>query len=255
MMKGGSGKMSSSKGELLTLSLALEVYEPETIRWIFASQRPNHDFSIAFDEDVIKVYDEFDRCEKEAYAPEPEKKADKWLKNKRTYELSLLNGEMPAAQPARVGFRELTGRLQTCDLDIERCLQRFYSKEVISEESKNLFRLRCGKAIAWLDKYADDSFKYTIRSSPWNRPASDGDELKNKALSALKKIIESDAFSTISPKDLNQKIYDDVIRGVEIDPKVFFQDVYMHLIDRDQGPRLPSFLLEIGPERLHELLP
>ncbi len=254
MMKGGSGKMSSSKGELLTLSLALEVYEPEVIRWIFANQRPNTDFSIAFDEDVIKVYDEFDRCEKTAFDQEPEKKADKWLKNKRTYELSLLTGEMPETKPTRVGFRELTGRLQICDRDVERCLKKFYSSEVKTEQDRTLFRIRCKKAAAWLDKYAEDGFKYSIRTEAWQRPTCEHGELKDKALGALVAITSAEDFSTMVAKDLNQKIYDDVIRAVEIEPKVFFQDVYQHLIGRDQGPRLPSFLLEIGAERLQKLL-
>ena len=60
-IKGGSGKMSSSSGELITLSETMKVYDPQLIRWIFANQRPNHDFSLAFDQDVIKTYDEFDR--------------------------------------------------------------------------------------------------------------------------------------------------------------------------------------------------
>jgi lysyl-tRNA synthetase class 1 len=255
MMKGGSGKMSSSKGELLTLSLALEVYEPEIVRWIFANQRPNTDFSIAFDEDVIKVYDEFDRCEDQAFGSEPEKKADKWLKNKRTYELSLLTAEMPQTKPSRIGFRELTGRLQICDRDIERCHSKFYADQVQTEQDKKLFNLRCSKALAWLDKYAEESFKYSIRSSQWSRPEVDDAELKNKALAALRGIVCSDGFAAMAPKELNQKIYDDVVRGVEIDAKVFFQDVYQHLVGRDQGPRLPAFLLEIGAEKLKSLLP
>ena len=58
-IKGGTGKMSSSSGELYTISDLLEVYEPQILRWIFTNQRPNHDFAIALDEDVIKTYEEF----------------------------------------------------------------------------------------------------------------------------------------------------------------------------------------------------
>ena len=56
-IKGGSGKMSSSSGELFTLSQVDEIYEPQVVRWIFCIQRPNHDFAISFDEDVIKIYE------------------------------------------------------------------------------------------------------------------------------------------------------------------------------------------------------
>ena len=88
MIKGGTGKMSSSKGELLTLNEAFKVYEPQMVRWLFANQRPNHDFSIAFDEDVIKTYDEFDRAEKAALGPKPEK-LGKWPLLRRVYEFHV----------------------------------------------------------------------------------------------------------------------------------------------------------------------
>src|SRR5690606_24962303 len=65
-IKGGSGKMSSSSGELYTLDEVLEVYEPQIVRWIFCNHRPNHDFALAFDEDVFRIHEEFDRAEQQA---------------------------------------------------------------------------------------------------------------------------------------------------------------------------------------------
>src|SRR5207344_1812680 len=60
-IKGGGGKMSSSSGEVVTLEDVLKIYEPEIIRWIFASYRSNVEFSISFDLDVLKTYEDFDR--------------------------------------------------------------------------------------------------------------------------------------------------------------------------------------------------
>jgi len=125
-IKGGTGKMSSSSGELFTLTQFYEVYEPQMVRWIFASQRPNHDFSIAFDIDVIKTYEEFDRAETEALSPAPaEDKGNKWQMTRRTYELSAV-GSMPSVPPVRASFRELCNRLQICSGDVQRtCRWRF----------------------------------------------------------------------------------------------------------------------------------
>mgnify|MGYP001264419946 FL=1 len=85
--------MSSSSGDLYTLSQVAEVYEPQIVRWIFAGHRPNHDFSLSFDEDVIRIYDEFDRSEAQAFTKveEGSKAWKKWQQNKRTYELSMLD--------------------------------------------------------------------------------------------------------------------------------------------------------------------
>ena len=117
-IKGGTGKMSSSSGNLFTLGQAFDVYEPQMVRWIFAEQRPNHDFSISFDIDVIKTYDEFDRAEKAALGPKPAK-LGKWPTTRRAYELSCVD-EVPTEAPYRAPFRDLCSRLQICDGDIEK---------------------------------------------------------------------------------------------------------------------------------------
>lgn len=250
MMKGGTGKMSSSSGELLSLSMALDVYEPEVIRWLFAKQRPNHDFSIAFDEDVIKTYDEFDRMENQVYdlsAP----RNDKWMLASRTLELSYLTNT-PKKKPYRAGFRELCNRLQICDGDIERTQKKYYKAKLKDEMDNIAFIRRAQCALHWLADYAGDQFKYQLYQEPVNL------DLKPEILKAvqdLKTLIEKEDLVEISVNDLNQKIYDDVIHQNEsVEAKDIFQAIYMKIIGREQGPRLPSFLKEIDKERLLKLL-
>ncbi|MCR9206125.1 MAG: lysine--tRNA ligase, partial [Halobacteriovoraceae bacterium] len=69
-IKGGGGKMSSSSGDVVTVNDVLNVYEPEMVRWIFASYKSNVDFAVSFDLDVIKTYEDFDRQERLAYGLE-----------------------------------------------------------------------------------------------------------------------------------------------------------------------------------------
>ena len=122
-------KCPRRKVSLLTLNEAFKVYEPQMVRWLFANQRPNHDFSIAFDEDVIKTYDEFDRAEKAALGPKPEK-LGKWPLLRRVYELSCV-GEIAQEAPYRAPFRELTNRIQLMDNDVEKTLEKYYKDLVI----------------------------------------------------------------------------------------------------------------------------
>ena len=249
MIKGGTGKMSSSKGELLTLNEAFKVYEPQMVRWLFANQRPNHDFSIAFDEDVIKTYDEFDRAEKAALGPKPEK-LGKWPLLRRVYELSCV-GEIAQEAPYRAPFRELTNRIQLMDNDVEKTLEKYYKDLVITEADKAAFFSRCEKAICWLNTYADEKFKYAVNKE---EVAIDLDDSQLKALAAFKEMLSSLDLDAIEAKDLNQKIYDDVIRATEIDGKHFFSAIYRKLISREQGPRLPGFIKELGKERVLNLI-
>ena len=76
-VKGQGGKISSSKGNALTLDEVEEVYEPEILRYIFVGTRPNKGFEISFDNDVIKIYEDYDELERKYYsgkADEQEKK-------------------------------------------------------------------------------------------------------------------------------------------------------------------------------------
>ena len=241
--------MSSSSGELITLSEALAIYEPQIIRWIFANQRPNTDFAISFDSDVIKVYDEFDRAELAALGPVPES-LGKWPVLRRAYELSAV-GAVYEKAPYRASFRELTGRLQICDGDIQRTYQRYYSESAKTELERDLLFARAERAKNWLRDFASEEFRYQIHRQPQALVLT----LKQtEALQALKELLCVVDLEEIEAKDLNQRLYDDIIHKTGCDGKEFFAAVYQKLIGRDQGPRLPGFLKEIGRERLLNLL-
>ena len=251
MIKGGTGKMSSSSGELFTLSQALEVYTPQMVRWIFASQRPNHDFALAFDIDVIKCYDEFDRAEISAYQSPAADDDQKWIQNRRAIELSIANGEFLQKKPFRPSFRELCNHLQIFGFDIQRTLDRYYRKEVATVEDEKFFFERAAKCVVWIKTHAPDEFKFTVRESSATLELT---EVENAALKALLQTVISVDLESIDANELNQIIYDDVIRKTEIDSKKFFVAVYQKLIARDRGPRLPGLIKEIGREKLSELL-
>ncbi|MBO0881812.1 MAG: lysine--tRNA ligase, partial [Mycobacterium sp.] len=56
----GMGKMSSSAGDVPTPSDALEIMEPPLLRWLYARRRPSQEFKIAFDQELHRLYDEWD---------------------------------------------------------------------------------------------------------------------------------------------------------------------------------------------------
>jgi lysyl-tRNA synthetase class 1 len=217
------------------------------IRWIFASQRPNHDFALAFDEDVIKTYEEFDRAEAEVFKSTVGPKTEL---TRRTYQLAAL-GQIPERPLFRPPFRDLASRLQICDGDIARTRQRFYAAQTQSEDDARAFDERGQRALNWLAKHAPESFRYALNTKPVDVELG---PKEREAVVALRGLIKATDLDAIDPKDLNQKIYDEVIRATECEPKVFFTAVYRKLIGRDQGPRLPAFLKEIGQSRVLELL-
>ena len=56
----GMAKMSSSRGGVPTPSDALEIMEAPVLRWLYARRRPNQSFKVAFDQELLRLYDEWD---------------------------------------------------------------------------------------------------------------------------------------------------------------------------------------------------
>jgi lysyl-tRNA synthetase class 1 len=55
------GKMSGSKGGAVSPAMLLEIYEPALLKWLYMRRAPMQSFNLAFDTEVYRQYDEFDR--------------------------------------------------------------------------------------------------------------------------------------------------------------------------------------------------
>jgi len=107
-IKGGK-EFSSSTGNVTTINDVEEIYEPEIVRYLFVGTKPKTGFQISFDNDVIKIYEDYDALEKKYY----DKKAD--AREKRIYELSRL--KVSKKRPEKISFRHLVSLVQIGRLD------------------------------------------------------------------------------------------------------------------------------------------
>ncbi|MAG78646.1 lysine--tRNA ligase [archaeon] len=229
-IKGAGGKMSSSLGNVITLRDCLEIYELEIVRWLFAGTRPATEFAISFDVDVLKIYEDFDKCER-IYFKEQEAKNDKdYETQKRNYELSAI--ELSKKIPLQPSFRHLTTLVQLYEGDIAKV-----EKEV-GKGKRVKIRAECAKN--WVKKYAPEDMKFKIVKKA---------KIKDKEV--VRKVIEK-IDDKISDKDLHEEIYK-ICKEAGYEPKDFFKMFYQMLIKKDRGPKLASFLLIIGRNRLSEI--
>ena len=159
-IKGRTGKISSSSGEVVSLGDVLEVYQPELVRYLFASTRPNTEFAISFDLDVIKNYEDYDRCERVYFGGE-QVGEEKARRQRRIYELSQVEG-VPERQPTQVPFRHLCNLLQIHSGDIEGVIG-FLALDT-SEEDLARVRTRAACAWTWIREYAPESFRWSLRA-------------------------------------------------------------------------------------------
>ena len=219
-IKGGK-EFASSTGNVLTINDVEEIYEPEVLRYLFVGTRPNKGFQISFDNDVIKIYEDYDALEKKYY----EKKANN--QEKRIYELSRV--KITKKKPERTGFRNLIAHVQINKLN------------KLSKEN----RLRANKVKNWLEKYAPKEYKFEVQSKIKIK-------LNKKEKLALKELKKS-----LKKKLTDKGLFDEFYRiseDVGISNKNFFKICYRIIINKEKGPRLNALILGIGKDKVIKLL-
>jgi lysyl-tRNA synthetase class 1 len=159
-IKGAGGKISSSSGNVITLADVLEVYEPEIARYLFAGTRPNREFAISFDTDVLALYEEFDKVERIYFGLDKANEKDT-QKMKVAYELSYV-GDIPKTIPYQPSFRHLSMIMQIHEYDIERVVG-YFENQLESEHDKKRLRTRAKCAGIWVKKYAPEDFRFKVQ--------------------------------------------------------------------------------------------
>ncbi len=246
-IKGRGGKISSSSGEVVGLDDVLEVYQPEVARFLFAGTRPNAEFAISFDLDVLKIYEDYDKCERTYYnKPDTEKALKKWEKQARIYELSQL--ENPEAEmPYQIQIRHLCNLLQIQSGDIDRLIE--YLGDVKPEQEARL-RQRAECAWNWVKNFAPEDFQFALKDD--NAEAEKVSPAEAAALSMLCDEVAA-KMDKLDEKEFSVSIYDAAQKN-GLESGDFFPVVYRALIGKEKGPRLASFLYAIGSEKVCKLL-
>ena len=246
-IKGGSGKISSSSGEVVSLADVLRFYQPEVVRYLFAGTRPNSEFAISFDLDVLKVYEDYDKIERNYFnRPENPKKLKKWEKDARIYELSQV-GSVPEQLPYQIQIRHLTTLLQIHSGDIDAVIAYLGD---IPEADLERFRVRAACAWNWVNDFAPEDFRFALRN-----PEDGKAELTDNLAAAVGDLgkLAADKLGDIPEKEFSNLMYD-VIHAHELESGDFFTAVYQALIGKDKGPRLLNFLHILGKDVVSNLL-
>ncbi|PIZ51325.1 lysine--tRNA ligase [Candidatus Woesearchaeota archaeon CG_4_10_14_0_2_um_filter_33_13] len=241
-VKGGKGKMSSSSGEVITLGDVLQVYEPEVARYIFAGTRPNKEFNISFDTDLLNIYEDFDKAERIYFGIDTVSDKDA-AKYKAAYELSFI-GPIPKTIPYQPGIRHLTTLLQIYNFDVDKVID-YFEKELKNEHDKQRLRNRAECATNWINKFAPEDFRFKVQEKP---QVTLSKEEKVVLHSVAEKLLERDWTDT----ELHEEMYI-LCKNNDFPTKDFFRIAYNVLINKDKGPRLASFILEIGKDKVANL--
>jgi lysyl-tRNA synthetase, class I len=228
-IKGVAGKMSGSKGTVITLDEALAIYQPEVLLWTFARMAPNRAFDLVLDRQIFQVYDEFDRAAEGKDQIEADRKA---------VELSRVEGRTVHPVPFRqlASFSGIVRGNRNAMADIFQRLGAPYSEAEFGE--------RLEKAENWLRIWAPEEDVRLADSKQADYFAALPADHKARIV-ALKDWIAQESHITV--ESANHSLYQ-IPGDQRVLQKAFFTDVYKLLFGRESGPRLATFLAAVPKE-------
>lgn len=254
----GATKMSSSAGGAPTPQDALRILEAPIVRWLYARRRPNQSITIDLGAEVVRLYDEWDSLLDRVAAG----RADplEGVTVRRATETSLMR--LPA--PARALPFRMLASVADVTVGDDRQILRILRQSGAGDGSLTLRDVepRLARATAWVAESMPPEQRTRVRAEPNVELLRDLDEDDRKALSLLLERLDEDW----SLDGLTRLVYGipKLIRGLpETAPptpelkhaqRAFFVLLYRLLVDSDTGPRLPTLLLAVGQDSLHELL-
>jgi len=220
---------------------------------LFASYRPNTEFSISFDLDAIKIYEDYDRMVRLAHEADDGSRADQKRQTaRRTIQLADVAHRKPepgSTPPWLAGFRHLGVILQIFDGALEPTRRHYEAEGLIrTEEERRRFDTRARCVWNWIEEYAPDDFRYRIRGEAATRQVA-GEKLE--LLRRLVAVLEQNPGADDAALGEQMRT---LVAGIELPLKEFYPLVYDLLIDRDRGPKLSTLLAAMGAERALPLL-
>ncbi|MCA2227694.1 lysine--tRNA ligase [Nonomuraea aurantiaca] len=252
----GMAKMSSSKGDVPTPADALEIMEAPVLRWLYARRKPSQSFKIAFDQEIQRLYDEWDSLGRKV-ATETAQPAEL-----AAYERAVRTAEGPlAATPRPVPYRTLASIVDITTGDDDQTLRilRDLDGELTSLDEA---RPRLDRAQRWIDTQVPADQRTRVRESADAELLAALDEDERDSLRLLVDGLDEhwslDGLTTLVygvPK-VRAGLAPDAKATPELKAaqRAFFALLYRLLISRDTGPRLPTLLLAVGADQVRKLV-
>ncbi|EMF27873.1 lysyl-tRNA ligase [Streptomyces gancidicus BKS 13-15] len=257
----GMAKMSSSKGGVPTPADALKIMEPQLLRWLYARRRPNQSFKVAFDQEIQRLYDEWDRLEAKV-ADGSVLPADAAAHSRA---VRTASGELPRT-PRPLPYRTLASVADITAGHEDQALRILSDLDPANPlTSLDEARPRYDKAEAWINTHVPADQRTIVRDEPDTELLKSLDEqareslrllldglADNWSLDGLTHLvygvpkIQAGFSPDATPKELPAEI--------KTAQRTFFALLYQLLVSRDTGPRLPTLLLAVGQERVRTLL-
>ncbi len=238
------GKMSGSKGGAISPAMLLEIYEPTLLKWLYMRRSPMQSFNLAFDTEVYRQYDEFDREVASFQRGEASPARQKILQ---------FSG-VTQTDPAPLAFKQAVALGQITQWQPEKLRELAEKSEIPCSAASIAARLP--KAQAWLTRYNPEEI-IALRDGPNADYAAGLDDKRRAQIAALSAFLKGDVTSIPALDETLYSIPKDPAltdKETKVAQRGFFKDVYNLLIGKDAGPRLSTFLWAIDRAKVLALL-
>ncbi|MDQ3840192.1 MAG: lysine--tRNA ligase [Thermoproteota archaeon] len=235
-------KISKSSGNVITPQQWLRYGTPESLILLFL-KRIIGTRSIGL-EDIPTLMNEYDLYEDVYFGKVLEENKAKLAKLKGIYE--YVNHLRPPPYPdIHIPFGLLVqyGLLFPVEERVEKVYQRLAKYNLAKERTEGVIR-RISLASKWIeDKMAEEPRRSGVQLAPKESRAIA--QLAN----ALRSYVGLEDRPDI-PKILQSKIFE-TARNNDILPKDFFRLLYRILLNKDRGPKLGNYIVDLGVERVY----
>ncbi|MEV6845221.1 lysine--tRNA ligase [Actinoplanes sp. NPDC051411] len=254
----GMAKMSSSKGGVPTPADAMRIMEAPLLRWLYARRRPNQSFKVAFDQEIQRLYDEWDSlAAKAAAGTAPPADAIAYDRARRTAEV-----ELPVT-PRPLPYRMLASVADITTGEPTQMLRILHEIDPVRPiDSLDEVRPRLDKATAWAAEQLPADQRTRVLDKPDLELLDSLDADQRRSLDLLVAGLDEhwslDGLTTLVygvPKQMLGLPADvKPTPELKVVQRTFFVLLYRLLVGKETGPRLPTLLLASGAERVRALL-
>jgi lysyl-tRNA synthetase class 1 len=250
----GMAKMSSSKGGVPIPADALEIMEAPLLRWLYARRKPAQSFKIAFDQEIQRLYDEWDSLGRKVAAGQAQP-AELAAYNRA---VSTAAGPLPAT-PHPVAYRTLASVVDITTGHAEQTLRIL--RDLDGVRTLDEAGPRLGRAQRWVELHLPADQRTRVRESPDQELLDSLGPAEHEALRLL-----ADGLDDWTLEGLTALVYGvpKLQAGLPVDAKptpemktaqrAFFTLLYRLLVGQDTGPRLPTLLMAVGADRVRKLV-
>ncbi len=254
----GMAKMSSSRGGVPIPGDALQIMEAPLLRWLYARRKPQQSFTIAFDQEVQRLYDEWDALGRKISAGTAGG-AERIAYDRAVRTAQALLPRTPRPLPYRM-LASIVDITTGHEEQVLRILRQVDAENPVTSLEQTQPRL--GKAAHWVRTQVPTEQRTHVREEPDTELLASLGDTERESLALLLAGLEEhwslEGLTTLLygvPKQQAGLAMDVApTPKLKVAQRSFFVLLYRLLLGSDTGPRLPTLLLAVGPDRVRKLV-